>query len=464
MSLIKSIAGIRGTIGGEPGDALTPFDLVNFSAAFATLIKRKNPGLERYTVVVGRDARLSGEMVESVVCGTLAACGIDVINSGLATTPTVEMAVVEAKANGGIIFTASHNPMNWNALKLLNEHGEFLSAADGALLQEFIKEGHFEFVSVEKLGKLSFRSFEQFHIESVLSYPLVETEAIYRRGFKVVLDAVNSVGGVVVPKLLEALGVQCITINCEPTGIFAHIAEPLPENLTELSAKVVSEGAHLGIAVDPDVDRLVLICENGEPFGEEYTLTAVADYILQHKKGDTVSNMSSSRALRDVTEAAGCKYSNSAVGELNVVEQMKKVNAVVGGEGNGGVIIPDLHYGRDSLIGIALFLSHLALAGCSTSELRKRYPDYFMSKNKIELSPEMDIDNLLLKVKESFAGNKISDIDGVKVDFESERSWVHLRKSNTEPLIRIFSEAPTKQEADNLAQSVLEMIESILNN
>ena len=464
MSLIKSIAGIRGTIGGIPGDALTPFDLVNFSAAFATLLKRRELGQERYTVVVGRDARISGQMVESVVCGTLVACGIDVINSGLATTPTVEMAVVEAKANGGIIFTASHNPMNWNALKLLNERGEFLSAADGAELQECIKVGNFDFVSVEELGKITFRSFEQFHIESVLSYPLVETEQIYRKGYKVVLDAVNSVGGVVVPKLLEALGVQCIKINCEPTGRFAHVAEPLPENLTELSAKVVSEGADLGIAVDPDVDRLVLICENGETFGEEYTLVAVADYILKNRKGSTVSNMSSSRALRDVTEAAGCTYTSSAVGELNVVEEMKRVNAVVGGEGNGGVIIPDLHYGRDSLIGIALFLSHLAIEGCRVSELRKRYPDYFMSKNKIELSPEMDIDKILESIKESFAGNNIRDIDGVKVDFESERSWVHLRKSNTEPIIRMFAEAPTQEEADKLAQSVLQKIEVLTKN
>lgn len=458
MSLIKSIAGIRGTIGGDPGDALTPFDLVNFSAAFSTLLKKKNPGKNKYTVVVGRDARISGEMVESVVCGTLIACGIDVINAQLATTPTVEMAVVEAKADGGIIFTASHNPMNWNALKLLNERGEFLNAADGAELQECIKAGNFHFVSVENLGNVITRSFEQFHIESVLSYPFVATEEIYRKGYKVVLDAVNSVGGVVVPKLLEALGVQCIQINCEPTGRFAHVAEPLPENLTELSAKVVSEGAHLGIAVDPDVDRLVLICENGKPFGEEYTLTAVADYILQRKKGNTVSNMSSSRALRDITEAAGCTYTCSAVGELNVVEEMKRVNAVVGGEGNGGVIIPDLHYGRDSLIGIALFLSHLALADCSASELRMRYPNYFMSKNKIELSPNLDIDSILEAIKLNYAGNKITCIDGVKVDFESEKSWIHLRKSNTEPIIRIFSEAPTQEQADNLAQTVLNKI------
>ncbi len=461
MSLIKSIAGIRGTIGGEPGDALTPFDLVNFSAAYATLIKKRFPEKERLTIVVGKDARLSGEMVESVVCGTLVACGIEVINSGLATTPTVEMAVVEAKADGGIIFTASHNPINWNALKLLNEKGEFLNANEGAELLKYIKDGSFDFVPVEKLGKISFKSFEQFHIESVLSYPDVNLENIYRKGYKVVLDAVNSVGGVVVPKLLEAMGVQCIQINCEPTGKFAHIAEPLPENLTELSAKVVSEGADLGIAVDPDVDRLVLICENGEPFGEEYTLTAVADYILKRRKGNTVSNMSSSRALRDVTEAAGCKYTSSAVGEVNVVHEMKRVNAVVGGEGNGGVIIPDLHYGRDSLIGIALFLSHLAECGCKASELRKSYPDYHMSKNKIELSPEMDIDKILSKLKADYSEYMVSDIDGVKVDFESERSWLHLRKSNTEPLIRIFAEAPTQEEADKLAQSVLQKIESL---
>lgn len=461
MSLIKSIAGIRGTIGGEPGEALTPLDIVQFTSAYAGLIKSRNSNHNRLAVVVGRDARISGEMVESLVCGTLSACGIDVINCGLATTPTVEMAVKFAGAQGGIICTASHNPVEWNALKLLNEDGEFLSAAEGEELIKIIKEGKYGYVPVFELGKVYKDSFDQKHIEAVLSYPLVDTEAIYRAGFKVVLDAVNSVGGVVVPKLLEALGVNCIQINCEPSGHFAHNPEPLPQNLKELSKTVAEEGANLGIAVDPDVDRLVLICENGEPFGEEYTLTAVADYILSHKKGPAVSNMSSTRALRDVAERHNCKYFSSAVGEVNVVSQMKSCNAVIGGEGNGGVIVPDLHYGRDSLIGIALFLSLLAKKGKIASELRKEYPDYFMSKNRIELSASINVDALLGAIKSEYKDFPINDIDGVKVDFEEKRSWIHLRKSNTEPIIRIFSEAPTQDEADKLAASVIEKIKKI---
>jgi phosphomannomutase len=461
MSLIKSIAGIRGTIGGVPGEALTPLDVVRFTSAYASLIRSRYKGEGKVKIVVGRDARISGEMVEQLVCGTLTACGADVVSCGLATTPTVEMAVKFAGAQGGIICTASHNPVEWNALKLLNEEGEFINAAEGQELIKFIAEERYEYVPVFELGKISRESFDNRHIEAVLSHPLVDPENIYRRGFKVVLDAVNSVGGIVVPKLLETLGVQCIQINCEPNGHFAHNPEPLPKNLTELSAKVIEEGAHLGISVDPDVDRLVLICENGEPFGEEYTLVSVADYVLNSRKGAAVSNMSSSRALRDVAEAHGCEYYSSAVGEVNVVAVMKDKGAVIGGEGNGGVILPDLHYGRDSLIGIALFLSLLADKGCAASDLRREYPDYYMSKNKIELSAGIDVDKILEEIRSEYAGYPVSDIDGVKVSFEEKRSWIHLRKSNTEPIIRIFSEAPAQEEADKLAQSVLDKLKKI---
>ncbi len=463
MTLIKSISGIRGTIGGKTGNALTPIDTVKFIAAYSTLLKARMGDKERYKVVVGRDARISGEMVDQLVCGTLMACGIDVVNAGLASTPTVEMAVTFEGADGGIILTASHNPKQWNALKLLDENGEFLNAEDGDLLLRTAEAENFDFSFVDKIGTLSTKDFAQKHIEAVLSHPLVDTEAIYRAGFKVVLDPVNSVGGLVMPALLEALGVTCIGINCHPDGHFAHNPEPLPEHLTELSSKVISEGADLGIAVDPDVDRLALICEDGKPFGEEYTLVAVADYILCHKKGSTVSNLSSSRALRDVTENAGCSYYASAVGEVNVVKEMKRVSAVIGGEGNGGVIFPDLHYGRDALIGTALFLSSLAQKKCTATSLKKTYPPYFISKNRIDLSPKVDVDEILRKIKEVYKEYRVTDIDGVKVDFDKEKKWVHLRKSNTEPIIRIYAEAPSEEAADSIAKEVIEKINKIIN-
>jgi len=462
MSLIKSISGIRGTIGGETGGALTPLDIVKFTAAYSARLKIRLPGRERYKIVVGRDARISGEMVDKIVCGTLMACGIDVVNAGLASTPTVEMAVTFEGADGGIILTASHNPKQWNALKLLNEKGEFLDSSEGELLLEYASKEDFNFESVDKLGCCSYKDFTSQHIEAVLSHPLVDLELIYRSGFRVVLDAVNSVGGVIMPKLLEALGVTCIQLNCDPTGDFAHNPEPLPENLTELSAKVVAEKADLGISVDPDVDRLALICEDGTPFGEEYTLVSVADYILSKKRGATVSNLSSSRALRDITEAVGCSYSASAVGEVNVVAEMKRVSAVIGGEGNGGIIMPDFHYGRDSLIGTALFLSQLAMKHLSATELRSCYPNYYISKNKIELSAGIDVDHVLMEVKRAYTEFRITDIDGVKVDFDKQRSWVHLRKSNTEPIIRIYAEAPTMESADILAKKVIDQIHKII--
>lgn len=461
MTLIKSISGIRGTIGGEPGTALTPPDVVKFVSAYSYRLKLRLPGKSRYKVVVGRDARISGEMVENLVCGTLMACGIDVVNASLASTPTVEMAVVFEKADGGIILTASHNPKQWNALKLLNEKGEFLDANEGEKLLKFAEEGLFNYADVDTLGIITKRDFSKQHIEAVLSHPLVDTEAIYRAGFTVALDAVNSVGGVIMPQLLEALGVKCIKVNCDPTGRFAHNPEPLPEHLTELSSVVVKEGADLGISVDPDVDRLALICEDGNPFGEEYTLVAVADFILRSRKGATVSNLSSSRALRDVTEAAGCEYFASAVGEVNVVTEMKRVGAVIGGEGNGGVIVPDLHYGRDSLIGTALFLSLLATERCTASDLKAKYPPYSISKNKIELSPSIDVDKILSEVKTRYSHKRVTDIDGVKVDFDEEKMWVHLRKSNTEPIIRIYAEASTEERAAALADEVINLITEI---
>ncbi len=461
MTLIKSISGIRGTIGGEPGTALTPPDVVKFVSAYSYRLKLRLPGKSRYKVVVGRDARISGEMVENLVCGTLMACGIDVVNASLASTPTVEMAVVFEKADGGIILTASHNPKQWNALKLLNEKGEFLDANEGEKLLKFAEEGLFNYADVDTLGIITKRDFSKQHIEAVLSHPMVDTEAIYRAGFTVALDAVNSVGGVIMPQLLEALGVKCIKVNCDPTGRFAHNPEPLPEHLTELSSVVVKEGADLGISVDPDVDRLALICEDGNPFGEEYTLVAVADFILRSRKGATVSNLSSSRALRDVTEAAGCEYFASAVGEVNVVTEMKRVGAVIGGEGNGGVIVPDLHYGRDSLIGTALFLSLLATERCSASDLKAKYPPYSISKNKIELSPSIDVDKILSEVKTRYSHKRVTDIDGVKVDFDEEKMWVHLRKSNTEPIIRIYAEASTEERAAALANEVINVITEI---
>lgn len=464
MTLIKSISGIRGTIGGRSGDSLTPIDVVKFTSAYCIRLKKRIPGKIRYKVVVGRDARISGEMVDSLLCGTLLAYGIDVVNAGLASTPTVEMAVMFEKADGGIILTASHNPKQWNALKLLNEKGEFLDAAEGEKLLICAETGEFNYSEVDNLGIITRKDFSKEHIEAVLSHPLVDTEAIYRAGFTVVLDAVNSVGGIVMPALFEAMGVNCIQVNCEPTGHFAHNPEPLPEHLTELSSRVVKESAHLGISVDPDVDRLAIICEDGNPFGEEYTLVAVADYILKHKPGNTVSNLSSSRALRDVTEKAGCNYSASAVGEVNVVTEMKRVSAVIGGEGNGGVIVPDLHYGRDSLIGTALFLSHLANERCKVSELRAKYPQYYISKNKIELPQNLDVDSILAKIKDLYSNLRITDIDGIKIDFDEARKWVHLRKSNTEPIIRIYAEAPEEDIASRLAQEIILAINKIINS
>lgn len=458
MTLIKSISGIRGTIGGKPGDSLSPIDIVKFAAAYTERLRIANPDKKRLTVVVGRDGRISGEMVESVLCGTLLSCGVDVINAGMASTPTVEMAVKFAKADGGIILTASHNPAQWNALKLLDSNGEFLSALEGAKLLECAEREDFTFSEVFDLGKMSNHDYTDEHIEAVLAHPMVDIDSIYRAGFKVVLDSVNSVGGIVMPRLFKALGVTCVTINGVPDGHFSHNPEPLPEHLTDLSARVVLESADLGVAVDPDVDRLALICEDGTPYGEEYTLVTVADYILSITPGATVSNLSSSRALRDVTESYGEKYFSSAVGEVNVVTKMKEVNAVIGGEGNGGVIVPALHYGRDALIGIALFLSHLSKKRMKVSELRREYPDYFISKNKIELSDQKMIDRALQLVKEHYINEKIIDIDGVKVDFEGDRKWVHLRKSNTEPVIRIYAEAPLQDEAEALIDSVKSLI------
>jgi phosphomannomutase len=463
MTLIKSISGIRGTIGGLPGEALTPPDIVKFVSAYSYRLKKRLPGKNRYKVVVGRDARISGEMAEQLVCGTLMACGVDVVNASLSSTPTVEMAVIFEKADGGIILTASHNPRQWNALKLLNEKGEFLNAEEGAKLLECAERGEFNFSEIDQLGIITKKDFTKQHIEAVLSYPLVDTEAIYRAGFTAVVDAVNSVGGIIMPQLLEALGVNCIKVNCDPTGQFAHNPEPLPEHLTELSSRVVKEGADLGISVDPDVDRLALICEDGNPFGEEYTLVAVADYILRNKKGSTVSNLSSSRALRDITEAAGCDYFASAVGEVNVVTEMKRVEAVIGGEGNGGVIVPDLHYGRDAMIGIALFLSLLAKEKLTLTALKTKYPQYSISKNRIELSPSIDVDKILSEIKNKYSHKRVTDIDGVKVDFDSEKMWVHLRKSNTEPIIRIYAEAPTEDQSSTLAKEIMEVINEIIS-
>lgn len=462
MTLIKSISGIRGTIGGGTGNALTPVDIVKFTAAYAVQLKERCGAREHYKVVVGRDARLSGSMVNSVVCGTLAACGIDVVNAGLASTPTTEMAVIFEKADGGIILTASHNPKQWNALKLLNEKGEFLSDSEGKALQEIAGTEAFDFVDVDSLGHVTEKDFTDAHIQAVLQHPLVDVEAIYKAGFKVALDAINSVGGIIMPKLFEALGVECVKVHCEPTGNFAHNPEPLPSHLSDLSAAVVESGADLGVSVDPDVDRLALICENGDFFGEEYTLVSVADYVLSNRKGSTVSNLSSSRALRDVTEKYGCTYSAAAVGEVNVTTEMRRTGAVVGGEGNGGVIVPDLHYGRDALIGVALFLSNLAHKKIKVSDLRSTYPEYVISKNRIDLSDSALIEKILDQVKIQFAGERITTIDGVKIDFDADRMWVHLRKSNTEPIIRIYSEAPTVEQAEALANKIKDIANQVI--
>ena len=461
MTLIKSISGIRGTIGGSCGDALTPLDIVKFVSAYSAMLHRDKAG-RRLKVVVGRDARISGPMVDEIVCGTLRACGIDVVNAGLASTPTVEMAVVFEKADGGIILTASHNPKQWNALKLLNEHGEFLNAAEGAELVEMADREGFEYCDVDSLGSYVEKDFTDAHVKAVLDYPLVDVQAIKDRHFKVVVDAVNSVGGVAIPRLLEALGVECIKLNCEPTGQFAHNPEPLPSHLTELCSTVASKGADLGIAVDPDVDRLALVCEDGTFFGEEYTLVSVADYVLSKKPGPTVSNLSSSRALRDVTEAHGCTYTASAVGEVNVTTEMKRTGAVIGGEGNGGVIVPDLHYGRDALIGTALFLSSLAESGKKVSEVRASLPSYVISKNRIELSDRSLIDRILQEIKQCYASERITDIDGVKIDFDKDRMWVHLRKSNTEPIIRVYSEAADEASAERIAAEIIAIARKII--
>lgn len=454
MTLIKSISGIRGTIGGMPNEGLTPLDVVKFTAAFASFI-RKSLTKERMKFVVGRDARISGEMVNQLVCGTLLGMGVDVLDIGLSTTPTVEMAVTDAKADGGIIITASHNPKQWNALKLLNNKGEFINAAEGEEVLHNAALDNYSFAEIDNIGKYKKDDgYIQKHIDKILQLPLVDVNAIRQAGFKIAVDCVNSCGGISIPQLLKALGVkEVIELYCEPNGIFPHNPEPLPENLTEIAKTVVESKADLGFVVDPDVDRLAIVCENGEMFGEEYTLVAVADYILKNKRGNTVSNLSSTRALMVVTEEAGGNYAASAVGEVNVVALMKECQAVIGGEGNGGIIYPELHYGRDALVGIALFLTHLAKSAKSCSELRYSYPDYYISKNKIELSPEMDVDLILEKVQEIYKDQHINTIDGVKIDFPSE--WVHLRKSNTEAIIRIYSESNTMEKADKLAQQII---------
>lgn len=459
MTLIKSISGIRGTIGGPAGENLTPPDVVKFTTAYVRLIARRNPG-KKLTIVVGRDARISGEMVSNLVEGTLLACGADVVNVGLCTTPGTEMAVIGKKADGGIIITASHNPRQWNALKLLNSDGEFLNDAEGKQVLAMSEEEDYDYPAIDAIGHvLSREDFNDEHIRRVLALPLVDVEAVRKRRFKVVVDAVNSVGGIVMPKLLRELGCEVVELNCEPTGEFAHNPEPLPQNLTEISEVIVREKADLGIVVDPDVDRLAFVSEDGSMFVEEYTLVAVADYILSEKPGNTVSNLSSSRALRDVTERHGGKYYASAVGEVNVVAKMKEVGAVIGGEGNGGVIYPELHYGRDALVGTALFLTWLAKKGMTMTRLRATYPSYYASKNKIELTPAIDVDKVLREVKGRYAGENVNDIDGVKIDFAE--NWVHLRKSNTEPIIRVYTEAKSMDEADALAQRFIAEIKEI---
>lgn len=457
MTLIKSISGIRGTIGGNPEDGLNPLAIMKFVAAYATFI-RKHTQVKTNKIVVGRDARISGPMVKQVVLGTLTGMGFDVVDIDMASTPTTELAVAMEHACGGIILTASHNPMQWNALKLLNEHGEFLNAAEGNEVLRIAEAEEFEFADVDHLGQvLVDQTYDQKHIEHVLGLKLVDVEAIKAAHFRVVIDAVNSVGGRVIPALLHALGVEEIfKLHCAPHGRFSHNPEPIPENLTEIAALVPDAKANVGFVVDPDVDRLAIVCENGEMFNEEYTLVAVADYVLSQTPGSTVSNLSSSRALRDVTLAHGCSYQAAAVGEVNVTTKMKETNAVIGGEGNGGVIYPASHYGRDALVGIALFLTYLAKKKMKVSELKATYPSYFISKQKVQLTPEIDVDAILAKVKERFAQYDITDIDGVKIDFPDK--WVHLRKSNTEPIIRIYSEAHTMKEAEELGGELISII------
>ena len=482
MTLIKSISGIRGTIGGAPGEGLSPIDVVKFTYAYCVKMKERLPKEEgaRYKVVVGKDARLSGDMVEQLVCGTLLSCGVDVVKAGLASTPTTEMAVVFEEADGGIILTASHNPKQWNALKLLNEKGEFLNAEEGAAILECAESNEFDFADVDSLGVMEEKDFTDQHIDAVLELPAVDVEAVRNAGFKVVLDAVNSVGGIIMPRLLERLGVECICVNCEPTGEFAHNPEPLPANLQELCQAVVDNKAHLGVSVDPAVDRLALICEVGNPFGEEYTLVSVADYLLSRVYNEaletgksmeevaapyvmtTSSNLSSSRALRDVTEQYGGEYHAAAVGEVNVTTMMKECGALIGGEGNGGVIYPALHYGRDAMVGVALFLTNLANKNMTVSELRATYPEYVIAKNKIELSDKALIDRILEEIKAIYAEEDVNTVDGVKISFEARKEWVHLRRSNTEPIIRIYAEAATKEAADALAQQIIDVASKII--
>jgi phosphomannomutase len=461
MTLIKSISGIRGTIGGAPGEGLSPVDIVKFTSAFATLIQ-KNTNSKKIRFVIGRDSRTSGEMVNYLVTGSLLGMGIDVIDAGLSTTPTIEMAVVESGADGGIILTASHNPDHWNALKLLNARGEFISAADGEKVLALAEREEFLYAPIKKLGRYTRDdSFINKHIEKIIKLPLVDKKAIKDAGFRVAIDCVNSTGGIAIPRLLKALGVSKVDeLYCEPNEVFPHNPEPLPENLGEISEVVKKNKANIGFVVDPDVDRLAIITENGDIFGEEYTLVAAADYVLRNAKGNTVSNLSSTRALKDITERHGGKYFAAAVGEVNVVEMMKETEAIIGGEGNGGIIYPELHYGRDALVGIALILSYMATSGLKCSNLRSLYPNYFISKNKIELSPAIDVEDVLRKIKEKYKKNPVNTSDGVRIDFEKD--WVHLRKSNTEPIIRIYSESDSIATADHLAKKIIEDIKEAM--
>ena len=460
MTLIKSISGIRGTIGGKAGEGLNPLDIVKFTSAYATLIRRTSI-VKSNKIVVGRDARISGEMVKNVVCGTLMGMGFDVVNIGLASTPTTELAVTMAGACGGIILTASHNPKQWNALKLLNEHGEFLNAAEGEEVLRIAEAEAFEYADIDHIGSyVEDNTYNEKHIESVLALKLVDVEAIRRANFRVAIDCVNSVGGIILPELLHRLGVQHVEkLYCEPTGNFQHNPEPLEKNLGDIMNLMKGGKADVAFVVDPDVDRLAMICEDGTMYGEEYTLVTVADYVLKHTSGNTVSNLSSTRALRDVTRKYGMQYNAAAVGEVNVVTKMKETNAVIGGEGNGGVIYPESHYGRDALVGIALFLSHLAHEGKKVSELRASYPNYYIAKNRIDLTPQTDVDAILAKVKDLYKAEEINDIDGVKIDFPDK--WVHLRKSNTEPIIRVYSEAATMEAADELGKQIMDIVYSL---
>ena len=460
MTLIKSISGIRGTIGGKAGEGLNPLDIVKFTSAYATLIRRTST-VKSNKIVVGRDARISGEMVKNVVCGTLMGMGFDVVNIGLASTPTTELAVTMAGACGGIILTASHNPKQWNALKLLNEHGEFLNAAEGEEVLRIAEAEAFEYADIDHIGSyIEDNTYNEKHIESVLALKLVDVEAIRRSNFRVAIDCVNSVGGIILPELLHRLGVQHVEkLSCEPTGNFQHNPEPLEKNLGDIMNLMKGGKADVAFVVDPDVDRLAMICEDGTMYGEEYTLVTVADYVLKHTPGNTVSNLSSTRALRDVTRKYGMQYNAAAVGEVNVVTKMKETNAVIGGEGNGGVIYPESHYGRDALVGIALFLSHLAHEGKKVSELRASYPNYYIAKNRIDLTPQTDVDAILAKVKDLYKAEEINDIDGVKIDFPDK--WVHLRKSNTEPIIRVYSEAATMEAADELGKQIMDIVYSL---